>query len=188
MSEVKDQPPTYALRLGTSSTHSKLDEHIMGLGLFSNQESYKKFVTLQYFIHNDAKPLYDHAKLKTIIPNLTMRNRFEKVKEDMLDLNMEIPTAPTPIQIQNVSAAIGALYVVEGSKLGAKYLLHHVEKFGLSDQFGARHLGPDEEGRGVSWRSFQKAIDTANIDIPVAVKAAEQTFDRVFTYLNQITA
>ncbi|EUK19379.1 MULTISPECIES: biliverdin-producing heme oxygenase [Commensalibacter] len=187
MSEVMEPLLTSSLRNRTKSVHGKLDEHLMGMGLFSDKEKYKIFLTLQYYIHRDADHLYSNSNLSAIIPNLHLRNRFVKVKEDMQDLGVTIPSPIQPPVITNTSSAIGSLYVVEGSKLGAKYLLHHVGMIGLSDEYGARHLGADSEGRGTSWRSFQSAIDSAKIDIPVAVKAAEQTFERVFSHLQNIT-
>ncbi|CAI3949747.1 Heme oxygenase (HemO) (PDB:1J77) [Commensalibacter communis] len=187
MSELQEPLLTSTLRNRTKSVHGKLDEHLMGLGLFSDKEKYKQFLTIQYYIHLDADHLYSNSQLAAMIPNLKLRNRFNKLKEDMADLNVPTP-APihTPV-ITNTSSAIGTLYVVEGSKLGAKYLLHSVGTIGLSDQYGARHLGADDEGRGVSWRSFQAAIDTAPIDISVAVHAAEQAFNRVFTHVHNVT-
>lgn len=187
MSEVLEPLLTSSLRSRTKSIHGQLDEHLMGMGLFSDKEKYKIFLTLQYHIHHDAEPLYSNVNLAAIIPNLRQRNRFEKVKEDLQDLGAPIPTPIKAPTFTNISSAIGALYVVEGSKLGAKYLLHYVEMMGLSDQYGARHLGADDEGRGASWRSFQTAIDSANIDIPVAVHAAEKTFERVFAHVHSIT-
>lgn len=187
MSEVKEPLLTSSLRNRTKSTHGKLDEHLMGLGLFSDKEKYKIFLTLQYHIHQDAHHLYAHPQLARFIPNLQLRNRFDKVKEDMQDLEVPLPQAIKAPLITDISAAVGALYVVEGSKLGAKYLLHYVGMIGLSDQYGAKHLGADDEGRGASWRSFQSAIDTADIDIPVAVQAAEQTFSRVFDHVRHVT-
>lgn len=187
MSEVLEPLLTSSLRNRTKSVHGKLDEHLMDMGLFSNKEKYKIFLTLQYHIHHDAAPLYSDSNIAAIIPNLCQRNRFEKVKEDLYDLG--VPT-PSPLQapvFTNISSAIGALYVIEGSKLGAKYLLHYVKMIGLSDQYGAKHLGADNEGRGASWRSFQTAIDNANIDVSVAVHAAEKTFERVFAHVHNIT-
>lgn len=187
MSEVMEPLLTSSLRNRTKNIHGKLDEHLMDMGLFSDKEKYKIFLTLQYHIHHDADHLYYNSNLAAIIPNLQLRNRFEKVKEDMRDLGVAIPSSFKAPVFNNISSAIGSLYVVEGSKLGAKYLLHYVSMIGLSDEYGAKHLGADSEGRGASWRSFQSAIDNAKIDIPVAVHAAEQTFERVFSHVNTIT-
>lgn len=187
MSEVMEPLLTSSLRTRTKSVHGKLDEHLMDMGLFSDKEKYKIFLTLQYHIHHDASQLYSNSDLAAIVPNLRLRNRFDKVKEDMQDLGVPVPSTIKPLTFNNISSAIGALYVVEGSKLGAKYLLHYVGMIGLSDEYGAKHLGADDEGRGASWRSFQTAIDNANIDIPMAVHAAEQTFERVFSHVNRIT-
>ncbi len=54
---------------------------------------------------------------------------------------------------------MGWLYVVEGSNLGAAFLLKDAAKLGLGEEFGARHLAGAPEGRGLHWRTFTAALD-----------------------------
>lgn len=188
MSDTQKLVLTIALRDQTRTTHEKLDYYLTNLGLFNNITLYKKFLTLQYYIHQEATQLYTNPSLSKIIPDLPDRNRFEKVKEDLQDLQLALPTPlPSNLAIDNNSKAIGFLYVVEGSKLGANTLLKRVEKIGLSETYGARHMGPDKEGRGTSWKKFQTSINHAKLDIHDAIESAKATFNQILTYAKHAT-
>lgn len=188
MSDTQELILTAALRDQTRAAHEKLDHYLTNLGLFNDVNLYKQFLTLQYYIHHEANTLYTNPSLEKIIPDLSDRNRFEKVIEDLQDLQLPIPTPlPTTLKINNPSKAVGFLYVVEGSKLGANTLLKRVEKIGLSENFGARHMGPDKEGRGVSWKKFQASIDHAKLDIHDAIEGAKATFNQILSYAKHAT-
>lgn len=179
---------TEALRQQTRETHEKLDHYLTSLGLFNNIELYKKFLSLQYYIHRDANSYYHDQTLTAIIPDLINRNRFEKVKEDLKDLKIDIPsTTFTSPNTTNASEAVGFLYVVEGSKLGANTLLKRVEKIGLSENYGARHMAPDQDGRGASWRIFQNSINQAKLDIHTTIKSATTAFSQILAYAKFVT-
>lgn len=180
---------TETLRKETKHAHEKLDHFLTGLGLFNNIQLYKKFLELQYYIHRDANTYYNNPSLTDIIPDLANRNRLEKVKEDLNDLKIEIPTSIASVsQPNNTSEAVGFLYVVEGSKLGANILLKRLEKIGLSENYGARHMAPDHEGRSVSWKNFQNAINHAKLDIQETINSATMTFSQILTYAKLVNA
>ncbi len=62
------------------------------------------------------------------------------------------------------AAAIGWLWVAEGSNLGASSLLKRAAAFGLDAAFGARHLAGHPAGRGAQWKSFTAAVDALDRD------------------------
>lgn len=188
MSDIEEKTLTTSLRAHTHNNHEKLDKRIMNLGLFENKELYKKFVTIQYHIHHYVVPIYENVELSKIIPDLGERNRFEKVEQDMQDLGIPLPKLSEPTSIKDISEAVGLLYVVEGSKLGAKFLLNLAKDMGLSESYGARHLGADKDGRGNSWRAFRDAIDAANINIDLALQSATHGFDKVRSFVEKVAA
>lgn len=178
-------PLSLSLRLkdATYTLHEDLDKGIMAHGLFSNADKYKSFVKLQYLFHRDANALYNHAQLLEIIPDLTARNRFTHVCQDMQDLGLPFPEDVSPVDTPDASTAAGWLYVAEGSKLGANFLTKLVEKIGFTDTFGARHLAADPGGRGASWNAFKSAIDHAGFDPVLATTGARAAFMRVKKYM-----
>ncbi|MGG2475716.1 biliverdin-producing heme oxygenase, partial [Rhizobium sp. BR5] len=81
--------------------------------------------------------------------------------------------------------AMGWLYVVEGSNLGAAFLLKDAAKLGLTEEFGARHLAGAPEGRGLHWRTFTAALDEISLTVEEeerVVAGAEAAFRAVHAY------
>lgn len=171
------------LKDATHTIHEDLDKNIMARGLFSSADKYRDFVQLQYQFHRDINALYSHAQLAEIIPDLAARNRFAQVCQDMQDLGLPLPAQEDPVDAKEASTAVGWLYVAEGSKLGANFLIKLAEKIGFTENFGARHLAADPGGRGPSWTAFKSAIDHAGFDPALAVTAARAGFIRVKNYL-----
>jgi heme oxygenase len=83
------------------------------------------------------------------------------------------------------------LFVSEGSKLGAAFLIKRAVGLGLSETFGARHLGEPAGGRAEGWKSFVKTLDglafTAQEEAEVE-KAAVDAFNRFTVLLEQAYA
>jgi heme oxygenase len=152
------------LRAATHADHERLDRRIMASDPFASRERYGVFVQVQYLFHREIDALYRDAALGLLLPDLAERRRLGLIEQDLTDLGFPLPTsdgsptfeAEAPVDIP---AALGWLYVAEGSNLGAAFLLKEAAKLGSSETFGARHLAPAPEGRGLHWRSFTAALD-----------------------------
>jgi len=77
---------------------------------------------------------------------------------------------------------LGWLYVSEGSKLGAAFLLKEAgQRLGLSEDFGARNLAAPADGRGAAWKRFVQALDGSGLsaaDQDRVVAGARAAFER----------
>lgn len=81
--------------------------------------------------------------------------------------------------------ALGWIFVSEGSKLGAAFLIKRAVGLGLSDTFGARHLGEPAGGRAEGWKSFIRTLDGLDLSAEEEAdldKGAVAAFER-FTVL-----
>ena len=151
-----------ALRSATNETHDRLDKRIMAAAPFASREHYARFLEVQHAFHRHIDTLCQTPVLAALLPDLNRRRRFALVEHDLADLGRPVPApdcAPVFPGEPDVPTALGWLYVAEGSNLGAAFLLKDAEKLGLSESFGARHLAPQPEGRGASWRAFTAALD-----------------------------
>lgn len=71
-------------------------------------------------------------------------------------------------------SALGVLYVLEGSSLGAKLLRRDADKLGFDAHFGARHLAKQDSA---SWKDFVARLDQCTAeDLASATEAAHATF------------
>lgn len=154
------------LKQGTSSTHESLDHRIMALQPFADRQRYALFVRTQLRLHRAVSGWYQHADLQQRLPMLNERDRLEAVLADCTDFGVtqaqleQDLRATEAVLSQDPDQAIGWLYTVEGSNLGAAFLLKYAKtELQLSEDFGARHLAAHKDGRGLHWRQFKAALD-----------------------------
>lgn len=181
--------PSRAKRLKalTHETHDRLDKSIMAAASFATVEGYGRFVTVQYLFHRDIDALYDNAALQALLPGLMERRRLPLIAADLADLDLPLPHDDTPTAFSqsgatDIPAALGWLYVAEGSNMGAALLRKEAARIGLSDDHGARHLAPAAEGPAAHWRAFTAALDAAELPAEEetrAVAGANAAFARV---------
>ena len=144
----------------TNEPHQKLDALVKAHKPFDDVASFARFVVAQYLFQSELKALYTDPALKEIVPDRPERCRAEQAKADLADLNTEVP-APVAGAVNSPSKAeaLGWIFVSEGSKLGAAFLIKRAVGLGLSDSFGARHLGEPAGGRAEGWKSFIRTLD-----------------------------
>lgn len=186
---ISELPTSRARRLkaSTHKTHERLDTSIMAAASFASVEGYGRFVKVQYVFHREIDALYDDAILRGLFPGLAERRRLPLIVADLTDLGLPLPEDDTPIaflqgDVVDVPAALGWLYVAEGSNMGAALLRKEAAKIGLSDGHGARHLAPTAEGPAAHWRAFTAALDAVELtadDEARAVAGANSAFSRV---------
>ncbi|MFB9949791.1 biliverdin-producing heme oxygenase [Rhizobium puerariae] len=187
-----EAPPTRIERLKaiTDATHERLDKRIMAAGPFDSRERYALFLDVQHRFHADVDPLYNDLLLGRLVPDLPGRARLSLLRQDIADISGVMPAASHVEASPRTSpAALGWLYVAEGSTLGAAFLLKEAAKLGLSAEFGARHLAPHPEGRGLHWRTFVaafNALDLSKADEVEVAEGAKAAFHRVHALVEQV--
>ncbi|WP_211266636.1 biliverdin-producing heme oxygenase [Halotalea alkalilenta] len=167
--ERVEQSRAMALKLATRELHEQIDARMMAAKLFDDRERYGRFLRLQHAFHWLTEALYRDAELNRWLPGLAERERFSAVDQDCRDLGVVVPAPPAaklapPMDASERARALGWLYVNEGSNLGAAFLYKYAASLGLDGEFGARHLAPHPEGRGLHWRQFAAQIDAAPIE------------------------
>ncbi|MEP9365758.1 biliverdin-producing heme oxygenase [Xanthobacter sp. VNH20] len=146
-------------RAASSALHQRVDDSVMQAAPFASRENYARFLRFQYRLHLRVAPLYAAAELQALLPDLASRARLSRVENDLLDLGLVRPEVAESAPMLPLPEALGWLYVVEGSNMGAAFLLKAAIKLDLSEDFGARHLAAHPEGRGLHWRRFTEALD-----------------------------
>lgn len=166
----------------------------MAFGPFADRVRYGGFLRSQYRLHRDVEALYRHAKLDGLLPGLWQRSRLALLELDLVDLGIDLDVAslPAPAFVADapldVPQALAWLYTVEGSNLGAAFLLKAAAGLGLHGGFGARHLAPHPDGRAAHWRDFIADLDALVLpaDAESAVDAgAQAAFAAALGYVEQ---
>ncbi|MBT2339232.1 MULTISPECIES: biliverdin-producing heme oxygenase [Pseudomonas] len=185
------RPTSRSQRLNqiTHEPHGKLDALVKAHAPFETPASFARFVVAQYLFQSELVALYNDAELARLFPDLPSRCRAEAAKADLADLDTEVP-APVAgaLNKPTQAEALGWLFVSEGSKLGAAFLIKRAEGLGLSETFGARHLAEPVGGRAEGWKTFTRTLD----ELPLteqqeaeADKGALAAFNRFTVLLEQ---
>ncbi|HEF4757653.1 TPA: biliverdin-producing heme oxygenase [Pseudomonas putida] len=192
--DTAQRPALRSQRLNqiTHEPHSKLDALVKAHAPFETQANFARFVVAQYLFQSELVALYNDAELTAIVPDLPARCRAEAAKADLADLDTDVP-APVAGAVNNPSnaEALGWLFVSEGSKLGAAFLIKRAVGLGLSETFGARHLGEPAGGRAQGWKNFVKTLDELELrpeEEAELDKGAIDAFNRFTVLLEQAYA
>ncbi|MCU1752409.1 biliverdin-producing heme oxygenase [Pseudomonas sp. 6D_7.1_Bac1] len=192
--QTSERPSLRSQRLNqiTNEPHTRLDALVKAHAPFETQANFARFVVAQYLFQSELVSLYNDAELIAIVPDLPERCRAEAAKADLADLETDVP-APVPGAVNNPSKAqaLGWIFVSEGSKLGAAFLIKRAVGLGLSETFGARHLGEPAGGRAEGWKRFVKTLDSLEFSAEeeaAVEKGAIDAFNRFTVLLEQAYA
>lgn len=106
-----------------------------------------------------------------LAPLAEERNRLQFLEEDLralgvTDLNLPQPTLP---HFENLAESLGAMYVMEGSRLGGQFIARHVESvLDLSQGKGSQYFRGFGETTGRRWNEFSAALER---EVPEAATA-----------------
>jgi len=172
-------------RAASSAFHQRVDDEVMQAAPFASRQNYARFLRFQYRLHRRVAPLYGAPAFQALLPDLASRERLSRVESDLLDLGLARPEVAHLEAAEPAAAlpeALGWLYVVEGSNMGAAFLLKAAIKLDLSERFGARHLAAHPEGRGLHWRRFTEALDAISLT-PEEDRRAEAATISAFSHV-----
>ena len=147
----------------TSSAHQQLEKYLVKIiRQISSVEDYKKLLHLFYGYYHPVENLIQvHLHTSSPVPLETRKS--ERLLSDIREIDLQqnsIPIATTVPLVKNHTQALAALYVLEGSTLGGKYILQMVRKKidlpeGTADSFLSGH-GINTES---NWKSFKDFLD-----------------------------
>lgn len=180
---------TEFLKEQSKDVHDDIDHTVMSKQPFESQENYKKFLQVQHKFHEAVRPIYDNAFLKSHIAQLSELSRFSRTEKDLADLGVSPLTLtlnpPGFDDAFDDKEAIGWLYCVEGSNVGAAVLYKHAGKIELDENFGASHLAAHPDGRMPHWRHIKSQIDAIALSDADKEKVLKGTKD-AFTYFKNL--
>jgi heme oxygenase len=172
MNPLPHPPALLSTRLKneTAPLHEQMHALMEQAQPFASRAQYLRFVTAQYHFQRDVEHLFDDPAIQAAVPDLQVRGREAAALADLADLAdfADLDAVPGDIAVAThdvvMPAALGWLYVSEGSTLGAAFLLKEVkEKLGLTETFGARNLAAYPEGRALVWRRFVSFLDAPGL-------------------------
>ncbi len=185
---VEALPLSQQLKAATHATHDRLDKRIMAEDIFADRARFARFVAVQHRFHQHLDALHRRADLGVLLPDLSARNRLSRISEDLSNLAFPLPP---PAQLDDADmplpAALGWLYVAEGSNLGGTVLFKMAQqKLGLDANTGAGHLAAHVDGAARHWREFTRALDAVALtdsEREAVFEGANAAFATVHAYV-----
>lgn len=158
-----NHPFLQQLRERTADWHATLEQNILSVNLVSehvSKEDYRKYLAALYpFTKGFEKYIY--PELVSFVDDIDQRKRTAMLEEDLRKLGQDL-AAPEPLDeayfkamYTDPYAALGALYVVEGSTLGGQLLQKHVQKtLGAEVENKTNYFAAHGTGTGTMWKHF----------------------------------
>ncbi|RYD61978.1 MAG: biliverdin-producing heme oxygenase [Sphingomonadales bacterium] len=160
----------HALRLQTATDHDRVDRVYSNFDLGS-APGYRAFLRAQADPFLAVEAAIDRFDPSAILPDWPVRRRAGLLRQDLDDLGEPEPD-PAPMKLDTTEGALGAIYVLEGSRMGGAML--------------ARSVPPDLPGRFIRsspapqrWRALIALLDrhlAERTQRDTAVAAAREVF------------
>lgn len=166
----KDNSTRMALRAATAPYHERVDR-IFSTARLDDRQSYGQFLLAQAGAHIAAEDALTRAGIGAIIEDWPQRQRKAALIADLADMGLEAPDGADGPDLKDEAELLGALYVLEGSRLGGALL-----KRSVAPDLPARFLGG---GDSAAWRRLLALLDEC-IDTDakrlISIKAACEIF------------
>lgn len=112
------------MRAATAPEHERVDAAFGGFDL-SDRDGYRAFLLAQAQPMATVEAAVDAFDPIATLPDWPDRRRVPLIAADLADLGAPMPS-PEPLNLTSTAAALGAIYVLEGSRLGGALLARTV--------------------------------------------------------------
>lgn len=131
-----------------------MDEHL-------TLDGYREHLRRMHRVHAALEPrLAAVPGLADVVPDLDQRWKAEQARADLEALGTTPLAPPSVPAFDSVAHALGCLYVLEGSTLGARHITRHVDgKLGEAVRGARRYLVGYGDNTGARWKSFGEAVE-----------------------------
>lgn len=140
----------HALRTATADAHDAVD-HVFSRHDLSDVSDYAAFLQAQAVAFLPVEDAIDRSQPARAVADWAERRRSDDLRSDLADLNAIAPKGDPLPPFGSVEALLGAIYVLEGSRLGGTMLSRTVP-----DAFPKRFLSG---GHSSMWRSLLMALE-----------------------------
>lgn len=159
-----------ALRSATSDSHDRVDRLFSGTDL-TDCGAYARFLMAQAEAHLSVEAALDRSQAASVLPDWPQRQRAALLRADLAELGQAPPPVIEVAPFDTPAAVLGAVYVLEGSRLGGRLLQRSV-----SPDLPTRFLGASDPA---GWRTLLATLDErlqGDVERQIAVTAASDVF------------
>lgn len=156
----------------TRDLHARVDTQA---GPLDDPKGYGAYLVATHAFRAAIEPALARAEAAGLSGDWTSPALVPQLRKDLSDLGLTAANLPEAPALACPAAVAGALYVTEGSALGARLIARRAGAQGYDGTFAARHLARQcaEPGR---WRRFLDWLERTGADPVAATMAANATF------------
>lgn len=149
-----DRPITarQALRVATRPFHDRVDAAFGGYDL-ARRDQYAAFLQAQAAAFLPVEAAIDRGVGRSAVSDWAQRRRSDDLIADLAELGRAPDAAPGAIDFSTRAETLGAIYVLEGSRLGGALLSRSVPL-----DFPRRFIASTDPAR---WRGLIEVLDSA---------------------------
>lgn len=140
-------------------------------------EGYRGFLLAQARAVLPIERVLDEAGVIRILPDWPDRRRSQSLRQDLQRLDAATPVeAPHCLKLETPGQQFGALYVLEGSRLGGRLLAQRVAGSGDPSMQEATSFLRHSAGPG-TWKAFLTLLDASAYPQDQVLDGARQAFE-----------
>lgn len=158
------------LKAQTAAAHDALDAHFGAYDL-ADRGQYAEFLSVHAAALFAVERALEEAGVERIMPQWPAMRRSLLIQRDLDALGTSPASQPAIARLQGEAEILGALYVLEGSRLGGKLLMKAV-----GQGFPVFYLGHQPP---LTWPQFVAEIERtlqSGVDRGIAAQAANRVF------------
>jgi len=161
---IRDQ-----LRSSTTALHRKVDEHMRSL-LACRLSGYVRFLEASAKAVLPIERALGDANVSAILPDWPQRSRSAALRSDLDALSLPFPQSCKFVLPRDEGYQFGVLYVLEGSRLGARALLLELQRTMTPEHLVAtRYLSHGQ--KQPLWQRFLKRLEAFHASYPQSESA-----------------
>jgi heme oxygenase len=164
-----------SLRAATSDLHRQLDDLVAVLDL-TRPEHYGRFLQASASALIGVETLLDKAGVVRLLPDWAQRRRTDAVLHDLESMHLTAQPYELRRALPSDAEMWGMLYVLEGSRMGARLLLKRVlSSANMHLQSATAYLAAND---ATLWRTFVDQLEKA----PAAADQSATNAAAVYTF------
>lgn len=174
------------IKEATKKPHQELEKKvILKLKGIRSEADYADFLSSFYNYFNTVEKAISPYISNEVLSDNAERRNSNYLKSDIEELGFQVKPViglPEP-EITSLPAALGAMYVMEGSIMGGPIIVEMLKKHGITKGFSFFSGYGAETGK--MWSAFVAVLNAEASDEQaqqIAINAANETFDKFQIY------
>ncbi len=153
------------LKHATAALHVELESLSVSQSILSPHVSIKDYLHYLDVMYDIvvAVEKFVFPRVSSEFSNLDLRRKKPLLEQDFQSLHykkhQEVRIAGLSEEVKSLGFAMGILYVIEGSSLGGRVILKHIQKtLNIEQATGAAFFAGYGDRTGILWKEFMEAL------------------------------